>query len=130
MIGILKKKNFLGVAGLCLFLLSGCFAVATGTASGIGTYNYVKGELCTSESVSFNEAWRATLKTVDELEFKVVKEKDAMSAEVICRRYNDQKVSITLTRVSEVVTEFKIRVGTFGDEATSRMIFEKIKSYL
>jgi hypothetical protein len=37
---------------------------------------------------------------------------------------------VKLEKQSDTVTEIRIRVGTFGDEALSRQILDKIKTHL
>ena len=51
-------------------------------------------------------------------------------AKVVSRIVGDKKVEIKLKRTEENYTKLSIRVGTFGDEEQSRVIYDKIKANL
>ncbi len=111
-------------------LISGCalFLIGAGVAIGAGTVAYVSGELRAADDIQLDRAWNATLAAMNDLDFKVTrKEKDAVGAEVIARRADDTKIIIRLKKQSDQVTEFRIRVGAFGDETLSRTIYDAIK---
>ena len=118
---------------ILFFLTSaGCTAawLAGGAAAGIGTYKYIKGELQSTEKVSLDKAYAATEKAIKELEFTITsKQKDTFAGEVIARRATGKKVTVKLKRLSNSVTEIKIRVGTFGDEYISKDILDTMKKY-
>jgi hypothetical protein len=127
-------KQLIVAPVIIFFFLTGigCTAalVAGGAAAGIGTYKYIKGELQSTEKVSLDKAYSATEKAIEELEFTITsKQKDAFDGEVIARRATGKKVTVKLKRLSDSVTEIKIRVGTFGDEYISKDILDTMKKY-
>jgi len=106
--------------------VTGCIAVVAG-AGAAGTVAYLKGDLESVESRKLDEVHAATLKAVEQLGLKVTKiRKDALSAEVVARDAQDKKVTITLSAATEQTTKLSIRVGVFGSEAKSRLIYQKI----
>ncbi|MHC4150263.1 MAG: DUF3568 family protein, partial [Planctomycetota bacterium] len=58
------------------------------------------------------------------------KTKDAMSATIVARDSADKKITIKLSATPEKTTGISIRVGTFGDETKSRLIYDQIKKNL
>ena len=110
--------------------LGGCVVAAVG-AGAAGTVAYLKGDLEAVESRKLDEVHAATLKAVKELGLHVTKDsKDALSATVVARDALDKKVTITLRATTEQTTKLSIRVGLFGSEAKSRLIYQKIHDYL
>ena len=55
------------------------------------------------------------------------KEKDDFYAILVARGAGEKKLTIKLKMQSDNITEIKIRVGMFGDESVSRLIYEEIK---
>lgn len=126
------------VAGVTLFLLlacaavlvQGCMVAAVG-AGAAGTVAYMKGDLEAVESASFGKVYAATKAMLEELELSVTKDsKDAISAVIIARDAEDKKVTIKLSGTPERTTTISIRVGLFGDERKSRLIYQKIRENL
>ena len=115
-------------------ILTGCLAAAAvggGAVAGAGTIAYIKGELKSTEGYSIDETWAATVAAIDELQFIVInKVKDAVSAELKAQTADNKTVNIELKRIANNLTEIKIRVDTFGDEALSRYILNKIQANL
>jgi hypothetical protein len=108
----------------------GCVAVAVG-AGAAGTVAYLAGDLEAVESRSLADVYEATLKALEQLELSTTKEaKDALSAVVIARDAQDKKITIRLRAPAEGSTKISIRVGVFGDEAKSRLIYQKIRDNL
>ena len=56
--------------------------------------------------------------------------KDKIGATLICRDSQDKKITLKLTSVTPTSTDISIRYGTFGNEAKSAMIYNKIKENL
>lgn len=109
--------------------ISGCIVAAVG--AGVGTVAYVKGDLETVESKSLDVVYEAALKAMEELELRVIsKPKDSLSAEINARDAQDKKITIKLKATSDETTELSIRIGIFGSESKSRLIYEKIKENL
>ena len=99
-----------------------------GGAAGAGTVAYVGGDLKSTEEVSLNRAWNATQKAMKDLEFTITsKEKDAFNGQLIAKGVANKIIKIKLNRQSNMLTEIRIRVGTFGDESLSLKILERIK---
>lgn len=126
-----KKRVFVivllvGTVGL----VGGCMVVAVG-AGAAGTVAYVRGDLEAVESKKLDAVYEATLKAVDELELNVTKEtKDALSAVIVTRDAQDKKIRIKLSATTDDTTKLSIRVGLFGSETKSRLIYQKIHENL
>ena len=119
--------------GLGLIFQSGCAVVSigTGAAAGVGSYAYVSGELEASENASMEHAWDATLQAMQEMQYAVtIQAKDALGGDLIARTAQDKTIEIYLKAITTVNTEFKIRVGTFGDKDLSVAVMDKIKKQL
>lgn len=117
------------LAAFTLTLNTGCIAVAAG--AGAGAVAWVKGELRTTVTANLDRSVRAAGEAVRELQFvKVSERKDALEAVIIARSAADRKIQIKLENVGGALTTVKIRVGTFGNEAVSLAILDKIKSNL
>jgi hypothetical protein len=111
-------------------LLQGCVAVVVG-AGAAGTVAYIRGDLESIESKDLNAVYEATLKAMEQLGLSVSrKTKDAMSAEVVARDAEDKKVTISLGATAEGATKISIRIGVFGSETKSRLIYDQIKKNL
>jgi hypothetical protein len=109
--------------------IQGCVVVAAG--AGAGTIAYVRGDLEVVESKDLDTVYNATEEAMDELELNVTqKTKDAMSAEIVARDAQDKKITVKLVATAEETTKVSIRVGIFGDEAKSRLIYQKIHDNL
>ncbi len=129
-----KRQIFLmlllaGTAGM----IGGCVValVVAGAAGAAGTVAYIRGDLEAVESHNLETVYEATKKAVAELELKVTKDaKDAMSAKIIARDAQDKKITITLGTAAEETTKLSIRIGTFGSETKSRLIYQKIREQL
>jgi len=110
--------------------VSGCVLAAVG-AGAAGTVAYMRGDLEAIRVERVNEVYEATKKAVTDLGYAVTKDqKDATSAEINLRDAQDKKIIIKLNATPEGPTDISIRVGTFGDESLSRLIYDKIKENL
>ena len=104
----------------------GCVVVAVGLGAA-GTVAYVRGDLESTEPKNIEVVYSAALQAAEQLELRVIsKSKDALSAEIIARDAQDKKITIKMNSVSEQTTKLSIRVGTFGSEAKSQQIYQKI----
>ncbi|MBI2497215.1 MAG: DUF3568 family protein [Opitutae bacterium] len=118
-----------GLLGISLAGLSGCLAVAAG--AGAGAVAYVRGELEANLNTDYNKVVNSARSAINDLEFaKVSENKDALKAILVARTAMDKKVEITITNSGKKLTNIKIRVGVFGDEALSMSILDRIKSGL
>jgi len=110
--------------------IQGCVVAAVGVGAA-GTVAYVRGDLQTVESADIDAVYKAVLKAIDELELSITqKTKDAMTAKIVARDAQDKKITIKLGATVEGATKLSIRVGLFGNERKSRLIYEQIKEYL
>ncbi len=114
-------------------LVQGCAVawVGAGLGVGAGTVAYLRGDLEAVEPKNIDTVFEATEKAVEELELKVSKKtKDKMSAVIVARDAQDKKITIKLKAAAEESTKLSIRVGGFGDETKSRLIYQKIREKL
>ena len=132
----LRAKSLLLLAvGLLLAagaaVQSGCFAVVVGAAAGAGTVAYVRSDLVVTLDQNFAPVAQAADRAVDQLHFvRLSHAQDALTALWVARLADDRKVEIRLTATSARVTEVRIRVGLFGDQAVSMIILNTLKSDL
>jgi hypothetical protein len=127
------KLMILVLLASLLAFVSGCalFVVGAAAGAGAGGYAWINGEIKTTEGASMDQTWNATLAAMKDLEFPVTDQaKDALEANLTARNASNTNISIKLKNLSNASTEIRIRVGTFGDEALSRTILNKINSRL
>lgn len=128
------KKQFQLVAFLIIVsthLFSSCAALVVGGAAGAGSFAYFQGGLESQENTSLEKGYQATLKAMKALKYTVTESShDALKGHVVARDSEDTKIVVKLQKKSEKVTEFRIRVGMFGDEALSQQILTKLKRYI
>ncbi|UCC96788.1 MAG: DUF3568 family protein [Phycisphaerales bacterium] len=116
----------LGAAGL----VQGCLVAAVGLGAA-STIAYVRGDLEAVESERLDVLYEATLRAMEKLELSVTaKSKDALSAIIIARDAQDKKTTINLKAVTDETSKLSIRVGVFGSEAKSRLIYQEIHENL
>jgi hypothetical protein len=60
----------------------------------------------------------------------VDKTKDRINATLAARTAHDERVDVALERLTSGVTDVKIKVGFWGDEAQSRVILSEIRRQL
>lgn len=128
---MLKRKIFLlaMLAGATV-LLEGCMLAAVGIGAA-GTVAYVRGDLESVESENIDSVYEAALKALQELELQPTrKSKDALGAEIITYDAQDKKITIRLKSAPEGTTKLSIRIGVFGSETKSRLIYQKIRENL
>jgi hypothetical protein len=116
----------IAIAGLA----PGCVAILAGTGAGAAVA-YSAGRLKTDLSAELVRTEDASRKAIGDLKFASISESsDALSAVFIARTAEDTKVKIELTKVGDNVTKVEIRVGLFGNEATSLATLDRIKANL
>lgn len=111
---------------------SGCLAIAVG-AGAAGTVAYLSGDLESEEPYDLETTYAATIKAMSDLRLHVVEGEgghDALSATVVARDSVDKRVTIKLKALTLRTTELSIRIGTFGSETKSRLIYNKITENL
>lgn len=137
----MKTMRLMAAAALvsATILSSGCFllVLGAGAAAGAGTVMYVKGELKSIETVELDKAYQASQDVLDEMGYIIERETTETNKKLVKGQgtYIDsdgstkkRDITITCKQVSQTETEISIRVDTFGDEAMSREILEKIKA--
>ncbi len=111
-------------------LVQGCVVAAVG-AGAAGTVAYIRGDLEAVKAANIDKVYAAVLKATDELGLSVTqKSKDALSAKVVARDAQDKKITIKMTSTAEGTTKLSIRIGLFGSETKSRLIYEQINKHL
>jgi len=120
-----KRQVFLAVAILGVAVFSqGCATVRD--AAG-GTVSYMRGDLKATVPKDIDAVYKATKKGLEELELIVTKApKDALGAEIVAYDARNKKIRVRLKAAAENATKISIRVGWFGSETISRLIYQKI----
>jgi uncharacterized protein YceK len=127
----IKSLITLLATAIAAVYLSGCAAVIIGGAAGAGTYAYIRGEMKGNENATLDRTWSATQAAMKDLEFSVVtQQKDALQGRLVARTALDKKIEINLIKISDNLTEVRIRVGTFGDQTLSHTIVQSIEKRL
>lgn len=117
--------------GIILLSSSGCAAFLVFFGATAGTVAYIKGELKSIEEATFDRTWDAAQKAIRDLEFAVTnKQKEAISANLIVRGADNKKIAINIQKISDELTEVRIRVGVFGNESLSMMVLNLLKQNL
>jgi len=131
-------KNGIGVS-LLLFIAAGgtgcaLFVVAgAGAAVGIGTAEYIGGELKQAYAVPMEKTWNASIATTDELKMTTTEKSidNLDKNRVIKGRTEDGKdFQIALEALGKDVTMVKVRIGLFGDEKISTAVHKTIAKML
>jgi len=92
---------------------------------------YATGDLKTVVSKDINSVYQAAQKSLEQLQLRATtKVKDALAAKIIARDAQDKKITIKFTSTTEDTTKLSIRVGLFGNETKSRLIYEQIRKNL
>ena len=128
----MRKRQVLLISLLLgsMLLLQGCMVAAVGVGAA-GTIAYVRGDLEAVESAGIDDVYEATLKALKELELLPTrKTKDALGAEIVTYDAQDKKITIRLKSAAEGTTKLSIRIGVFGSETKSRLIYQKIRDNL
>lgn len=126
---VLLPATSLTLGGLLLTAPTGC--ASSGAKPGVGTVTYHGGSLVSQESADMDTTWDACLGAVKRLEFEEeTSAKDALEATLVARSATDRRITFKLRRVSEKVTEVRIRVGLFGDEHFAREVHESVHKAL
>jgi hypothetical protein len=126
-----KKQVFLIILLVGTMVLNeGCMVAVVGLGAA-GTIAYARGDLQAVESESIDDVYEASLKAMEELELHVTrKSKDALGAEIITYDAQDKKITIRLKSAADRTTKLSIRIGVFGSETKSRLIYQKIRENL
>jgi hypothetical protein len=120
---------FIGMSGM------GCalFVVAGAGAAGVGTAEYIGGELKQAYAAPMEKTWDAALTSTEQLKTKVTEKSidNLDQNRVIKGKTQEGKAfQISLEALAKDVTLVKVRVGIFGDEKYSREVQEIIAKNL
>ena len=129
-----RRGLLIGGAIFTLAISSGCAALFVGgvaAGAGAGAVYYTRGELSSVQSAALDRTFQATHDAMQDLKFTETSSRvDAVEGVVEARTAMDRKIKVVLKRVSDTGTEVRIRVDTFGDEAISRQIMDRIHAKL
>ncbi len=118
---LLLSSMFLGVV---LLLPTGCQTETVGTKSFMGTYTSMVDS--TPDKVT-----KAAAKAAEELKLTDVQSTATkIDGKMVAKTAQRDDVTINVEQAGENVSKVSIRVGTTGDEATSKMLLDKIKGNL
>jgi hypothetical protein len=121
-----KMQIVLVVLGSIALLAGGCSKSVDGSS-----YNYASGNLSMMLSTGVEKSYDASLKALEQLQLvPTEKAKDALGAKLVAKTSADKKVTITLARVSDTLTNLTIEVGMVGDKTMSNTIYTKIMENL
>ncbi|MFC1783039.1 DUF3568 domain-containing protein [Planctomycetota bacterium] len=128
---MLKRKFALTLLLVGMMLSAGGCVAAVLVGGAAGTVAYVKGDFESTEKKSVEQLYNASLRALESLNIPVIsKVQDALSAQIEGRNAEDKKVTVKIEAQENDLSKISIRIGTFGDQAQSRMIYDKIKEYL
>ena len=126
-------KKLFGFALLLTAILgTGCvlFGVAVVGGAGVGIVAYAKGDLEVIESASLVEIERAIDAAIVEMNMTDRKKDIKPKNGVINARSHFGDVKFKFADKGTSHSQLSIRIGTFGDEASSRYIYDKVKAGL
>ena len=112
-------------------LAAGCAPLIIGAAGATAGVAYLRGSLNATFPATVPQvtsAAEAALNRMMMSEISVVG--DATGAELRARSATDDRIRIDISPAGSGVTEMSIRVGTFGDQAKSQMIYDEIRDIL
>ncbi len=123
-------KGIKGVAAVLTVALWGCAAalVGAGAGAGVGTYSYIKGELKVTYAQEYYKVVSATEQAVKDLGFTLKAEKkDGLRCRIKAKMADGTGVKLAIDKVSESITQLKIKVGWWGNKGVSIQIMRAIE---
>ncbi len=133
MINLKNSVVKIGILLIALVSLTGCVVAAvTGAAlAGGASVAYITGTLkadIQAHPVKIAEATKRAF-AVYSIDVQTFKAND-LEAEVAGETATGKKIEILIKRKSDLISELLIKVGTFGDEAFSNLLYDEIKRQL
>ena len=125
---ILMLFTVMAGTGCALFIVAGA-----GAAAGVGTAQYISGELKQAYAAPMDKTWNASLAAVEELKMKTTEKyiDNLDQNRVIKGKIEEKKdFQIALEALAKDVTMVKVRIGVFGDEEYSKKVQEVIAKNL
>lgn len=95
-----------------------------------GKFFYTDGTLRTDYNVSFEHAWTACEKTLQDMKATVLEVEKKISKGKFDATMEGEDVSISVEYVESTVTRIAVRVGLAGNNVASRLIHDKIRMHL
>jgi hypothetical protein len=122
----MKRMAMLVLLAVTGVAVSGCVIAAVGAAAA-GTVVYVRGEIESYFDSNVQTLYDASVKGLGDLKLLVIEQShDALSAKIVARNSDDQKIVVKIDGSDRALIKLTIRVGFWGDEAQSRVILDKI----
>jgi uncharacterized lipoprotein len=95
------------------------------------TGSYHAGTLYTSSDRDIDTVYEATQRAMEKLGFKITnKTRDILYAHVDAKSADGKDIAVGMRPTADKKTEYKIHVGTFGDEKQSRKMLAEIEKAL
>ena len=116
-----------------LVQLTGCAALLLGGAAAAGAAGvlYHEGELQADLEASPPAVIKATERAFRDLIWsKESAQSSATDGMATARTATGKEVLVKVTRTTENISQIGIRIGTFGDENLSRLLYDKIQFFL
>ena len=127
----MKKACVFAVCSFLLVLCSGCAVLLVGaaaTGAGAAGVAYAKGDLEAVVDADPQTVMMAAEGAFETLFIKKVSTSStAFDADIVGRTATDKKVKVRAEGAGKGASTVSVRVGTFGDEALSRKVYEEIK---
>jgi hypothetical protein len=124
------KHRTTTLSALALFALTGLSSCISSSGSPPGT-TYSFGSLDCSVSATPEKVVQASEKALKEKDLHMVSsDSTGVDGKVVAKTALDTTIAITVTRQDEKTSKLTIRVGTFGDQALSNDLLEKIRANL
>ena len=117
------------VAGGTLWLQSGCVGLVA-VGAGAGTVAYIRGDLEVESTKPVDQVMAAIEKTCTELNFNIDKKETKAFTGMVVADGDFGRVVFKARARNPEKTELSIRVGPFGDQGASELIYEKLKPKL
>ena len=114
---------------LMLMTFAGCTPVIFlgGAAAGAAGYKYYEGALTVIYNAPLDNTFKASEKALEDLKYSISeRHQEIGSGYIITTGSTSERIKVSFEYVSAEETEVKIRVGLMGDEATSKVIKDKI----
>lgn len=125
----MNKLRNITVILMLLTLTAGCTPMIFlgGAAAGVAGYKYYEGALTVIYNAPFEETFEASVKAIEALEYSIYERHQKIgSGSIETTGTSSERVKLSFKYVSPEETEVKIRVGLLGDEATSKVVKDKI----
>ena len=98
-----------------------------------GTVAYLSGDLEAEEPHNIDAVYAAARKALEDLELSIIEHKtakDALAGTIVARDAENKEITIRLGSTAAGTTKISIRIGVFGNETKSRLIYEQIRTNL